>query len=456
MSKTNEKNKINNLLEEAGLNSFYKNNIKRLDRGLLGGNKPSDILSRETFSEAEKAFLDPQVSTCFLLNVFSIMKKDISFESITEGKKRDINKSKEMANFLNFSIKKLKNGGIRQLEFDLLTAKFFGFSLVEKVYDVLDFSQSSKYANFYYYKSLKCKRSGLWDFHYDDKDNVIGFKSLLQKDKVWTLSKFMSLSYLPTFNNPNGNGDFDRIWKFWDAKREFIIFLVTLGSRLSKGRQIFLKGANNGAYDENEIKGILEDLSNNLSVYVPYGYEIDFANFDIGALQHFQSILRWLDSQIAIAMIGSSLSVNESQGAGTNAQSQVHMQNTITFEDYLEGLLCDCLEEQYAYDLLKLNFDNSLYPEELYPSVKMILPKNESDLEKISVYEKLKGLGVLDTDTEIDLNMLREEFNLPENPDLFIKLEELQQERENQDNQNDLSNNEVEQQDESTSSFYGK
>lgn len=454
MSKNNEKTKLNNVFEEAGLNSFYRTYCKRLDKGLLAGNRTGEILARETFSEAEKAFLDPQVSTCFLLNVFSIMKKDVIFEAISEGKKRDINKSKEMANFLNFSIKKLKNGGIRQLQFDLLTAKFFGFSLIEKVYDVLDSSQSSKYFNYYYYKSMKAKRVGLWDFEYDDKENVIGYKSLLAKDKIWTLSKFMSLSYLPTFNNPNGNGDFERVWKFWDAKREFIIFILTLGSRLSKGRQIFLKGTNNGAYDLSEIKDILESLSNNLSVYVPYGYEIDFANFDVGAIQHFQSVLRWLDSQIAIAMIGSSLSVNESQGAGTNAQSQVHMQNTITFEDYMEGLLCDCLEEQYAKDLLKLNFDNSLYPEEIYPSVKLVLPKNSTELEKLTVYEKLKTIGVIDTDTEIDLNFLREEFNLPENPDLFVKLEELQQEKQNQDNQDDLNNNEVEQQDESTANLY--
>lgn len=423
MAKTKEKN-ITDYLEEAGLNSLYRNYIKKMDKGLLGGNKPGEILAREKFSEAEKAFLDPQVSTCFLLLVFSLMKKKVVFEPIIEGKRSEIKKSKEIADFLNFSLKKLKDGGVRQLQFDLMTAKFFGFSLIEKVYDVLLPEQSSKYKDYYYYRLCKSKRPGLWDFVYDEFENITGYRSLMDNSKSWSIRKFIKLSYLPTFNNPNGNGDFDRVWRFWDAKREFIIFLLTLGARLAKGRQTILKGKNNGKYDEDEVEQLLDDLANNLAVYIPEGYEVDFTNFDVGALQHFLSVLRFLNSEIAIAMIGSSLSVNESQGAGTNAQSQVHTENKYTFEDYSEGIMCDALDEDYAKDLILLNFDSSKYPEEIWPVTKLVEDKEQSDIDKVTLYEKLKAMAVLDTDTEVDLNYLREEFNLPENPDLFLKIEE--------------------------------
>ena len=452
---TNNKEKkkdLTTLLDEAGLNSVYRNNIKRIDKGLLGGNKPSDILSREGYSQAEKAFLDPQISTCFLLLVFSIMKKNVVFEPIQEGKKRDINKSKDLANFLNFSLKKLKDGGVRQLQFDLMTAKFFGWSLIEKVYDILTPEQSLKYKEFFYYKSMKAKRTGLWDFAYDDKDNVIGYKSLLNKEKIWDKRKLLHLSYLPLFNNQNGTPDFERVWKFWDAKVEFIIFLLTLGSRLQKGRQTILKGASQGNHDDAKVEEILKNLVENLSVYLPAGYDIEFSAFDIGALTAFLSVLKWLDSQIAIAMIGSSLAVNESQGAGTNAQSQVHMQNTFTFEDYLQGLICDALDESYAADLIKLNYDTTQYPEEIWPTAKLILEDSSTDLENITVYEKLKLMGVLDTDTEIDLNYIREKFNLPENPELFTKLEDLQ--IENKQDPGTNAENEDNQEVSSTSAFY--
>ena len=426
-------------LEEAGLNSVYRNFIKKIDKGLLGGNKPGDILAREKFSEAEKAFLDPQVSTCFLLLVFSLMKKKVIWEPIVEGKRAEIKKSKEIADYLNFSLKKLKDGGVRQLQFDLMTAKFFGFSLVEKVYDILLPEQSSKYKDYYYYKNCKAKRPGLWDFVYDEFENVIGYRSLMNISKTWSISKFLRMSYLPTFNNPNGNGDFDRVWRFWDAKREFIIFLLTLGARLAKGRQTILKGKSNGQYNEEEINQLLDDLANNLAVYIPEGYEVDFTNFDVGALQHFLSVLRWLDSQIAIAMIGSSLSVNESQGAGTNAQSTVHNENKFTFEDYSEGIMCDALDEDYARDLITLNFDTSKYPEEIWPSCKLVQDKNHTDMDKVTLFEKLKSMGVIDTDTEIDLNYLREEFNLPENDELFAKLEDLVNQVNNEDDDQDLA-----------------
>ena len=427
MAKNNKNDKnITELLDEAGLNSVYRNYIKRIDKGLLGGNKAGDILSRETFSQAEKAFLDPQISTCFLLLAFSLMKKKLVFKSITEGKKREINKSKDIADMLNFSLKKLKDGGVRQLQFDLMTSKFFGFSLIEKVYDILNQEQSSKYQDYYYYRACKAKRPGLWDFVYDDNDNIIGYRSLLNKTKVWSTRKFLRLTHLPLFNNPNGTADFERVWRFWDAKVEFIIFLLTLGSRLQKGRQTILQNTGtNGNQSPDSIEGLLEDLTNNLSVYIPPGFEVNFSNFDVGAIQYFLAVLRWLDSQIAIAMIGSSLSVNESQGAGTNAQSTVHNENKYTFQEYMEGIMCDCFDEDYAADLIKLNYDLSQYPEEMWPHAELELPDNEKPLDKVSLDKILKDMGVLDTDTETDLNYLREKYNLPDKPELFAKVEEI-------------------------------
>lgn len=419
-TKTKDDKSIDSILEEAGLNSVYRYHVKGMDKGLVGGNKPTI----NNYSDAEKCFQDPQVSTCFLIVAFALMKKKLvcepSSELLEEGKKRDILKSKKIASFINFSLKKLKDGGVRQLQFDLITSKFFGFSLLEKVYDVLNSNQSSKYANHYYYKAIKSKRPGLWDFVYDDKDNVIGYRSLINRLKVWKKNKFLHMAYLPLFNNPNGSGDYNKVWKFWDAKLEFIIFLLDLASRLAKGKRDILKGTSSYQYRQEEVEDVLQKLTDNLAVYLPPGLELDFSVFDFGALQYFLSVLRWLDSQIAIAMLGSSLSVNESsQGTGTYAQSQTHMENSISFMDYMEGIICDTLTEQYMSDLIKLNFDTSQYPEEIWPEFKMVFEKSETPLEMAALYEKLKNMGVLDMDTETDITFLREKFNLPDNPELF-------------------------------------
>lgn len=410
------------LFNQIGLNSYYRTYQKRMD---LGSNPIDSILNRERLVEAEKCFNDPQVSTCFLILAFSLMKKEIVFKAIDDGLKKDINKSKKMADLLNFSLKKLKDGGTQQLVFDLFTSKFFGWSLVEKIYSVLNSSQSKKWAGYYYYEYMQAKKIGLWDFAYNEAGRVIGFQSLVNKE-VYPLEKFMSISYLPLFNNKIGTPDFSRVWSVWDAKAEFIILILDLGSRLSKGRQAVLKNTGTAATITDEVKdALLEDLSANLNIYIPVGLELDFHNFDVGALQYFIQVLKWLDSQIAIAMIGSSLSVNESQGSGTNAQSQVHNENKYTFQEYIENLIKDCFDESYAYDLLKLNFNNEEYPEELYPTCELIDTTEETPLEKANLMKILKDMGILDTDTETDLNYLREKFELPENKEIFDSVDSI-------------------------------
>lgn len=447
------KSKREQLFEEIGLNSPYRQYLKRMDIGdnsLLNG-----ILTREGMTEAEKCYLDPQVSTCFLLLAFSLMKKEIKFEAINEGLKKDINKSKKMADFMNFSLKKLGEGGAKQLIFDLFTAKFFGWSLVEKVYDLLDNSQSRKWNGYFYYKYCQSKRIGLWDFTYNQAGRVIGYQSLIDRSKTFDKNKFMSISYLPLFGNKNGSPDFARVWKFWDAKCEFIIFLLDLGARLSKGRQAALKNMGTASnFSDDDKEEALKNLSENLNVYVPTGFEVEFHNFDTGALQYFLAVLRWIDSQIAIAMLGSSLSVNESQGAGTNAQSTVHNENKYTFESYAEALITDEFEESFMKDLLKLNFNNEEYPEELYPCCELKFDKEETENEKADLCKKLKDIGILDTDTETDLNFLREKFNLPENKELFDSIDTILNKVKEPNNNDNLDGNDDNLDNTNTSKMY--
>lgn len=419
-----KKIKVDDLYKEIGLNSIYQSHYKGMDQGL--GDKPDEVLTRERFTEAERCFNDPVVSACFLILAFSLMKKKITFKSIEEGLKRDINKSKKMADFLDFSLEKLEEGGTKQLIFDMFTAKFFSWSLVEKVYNVLNSSQSKKWAGYFYYQYLPAKRIGLWDFHRNEAGRVIGYISLIDRRQIYSKNKFLRISYLPLFGNPNGKGDFAKVWKFWDAKCNLIMFMVDLAGRLSKGRQAVLKNNGTaGTIDNDEKNNLLQALSENLNIYLPTGFDLEFSNFDTGALQYFLQVLRWLDSQIAIAMLGSSLALLESQGAGTNAQSTVHVENKYTYEEYVEGLITDELDSSYRNDLLKLNFNNEEYSEELYPKACLVDDTEESKLDQVSLYKSLKEMGVIDTDTQIDLNYLRENFNLPDNPELFDMVEKV-------------------------------
>lgn len=405
MKKYNENKE--DLLSKIGLNSIHRVLYKKLDGGLLGGSKQSDALSRHGYALAEKYFNDSQIYACFMLSIMPVMLTELKFKPISEGDQSNIEKSIEISDFLNYSLRKLKNGGSKQMLFDLLTCKYYGWSLLEKIYTI---EFGGAYDGFYCYESVNSKRQGLWDFEYDGTGAVIGFRSLLKKGVIFDLNRFMYMSYMPTHSNPNGNGDYSRIFKFVDSKQEFIINTLELSSRLAKGRQMFLQQSDNQAYSEEIIKNILEQIVQNVAVFIPNGYEIQFNSLDTSALQHFQSLLRYFDAQIAIGILGTSLGVNESQGSGTYAQAKIHQENSTIFQDYIKSILIDCIDEQYAYDLIKLNFDLTKYPVEIHPKAVLSDDLSLNLQEKIEKYESLFKMKIIN---ENDIDFLRNEFELP-------------------------------------------
>ena len=405
--------------QEVDLNSYYRDFINRADYGRINGNHRDPILSQEGYSNAELAFLDPQVSACFLITVFQVMNKTLKFYSDKNlTKRRDIKKSQEIADFLNFTLKKVK-GAITKLNYDLLTAKFFGASFLELVYDICPYG---KYKGYYYYPRIKAKRTGLWDFSYDEFGNVNGYRSLINK-QVFPENKFMSMSWLSLWNNPNGTPDYAKIRKFSKPKSEFIVFLLSLGARQSKGKQSILKGDEDLSTGNNEThQEVLNKLNDYLSVYLPKNYEVEFNKFDTSLLKDFLDVLRWLDSQIAIAMLSNSLTTNENQKTGSYAMAKAQIETgTFTFTDYACTSIIDIFEEQYAKPLIKLNFDPEIYPEELYPVAHLEAPQHIDYKAQAELDEILQRLGLLDLDTEIDLQNRRNLYNLPDNPEIFEK-----------------------------------
>lgn len=415
------------LREDAGLDYYSWSYFKRIDQGLSGNNRQAEIFDKLGYKEALIALKDPVVSTAFYLSIFPTLKKKIVFEPILEGKKSDKKKSKEIADFLTASLDEVENSTEKKLLFNMLIMKWLGTCYIEKVYDVLP---TGPYKSFYYYRLLKARRNGLWDFEYDGNSNVIGFKSLVTK-KVWSKKKFISLSYLELFDNPNGNGDFEKIWKFWDAKVNYLIFLLELGARQAKGRQVVLYGTGQGKGNETDHEKVLQDLQKKLAVYLPEGYKVDFSNFPTSVLNDFISVIKELDSQITRAILGSNLSMNESSnGVGSHALSKTHQENSVLFQDYVEGIITEGIDKQYAKDLIELNYDTNIYPKEIHPKCKLVTPENKNLLELVTVFKELKDMGFLDPDTEVDQAYIRELFNLPENPELFLNLEAKKEEKE--------------------------
>lgn len=408
--------------KEFNLNSHYRVLMEGPDAGRTLGNIRDPIYGQNGgFSEAERSFLDPQVSACYLLKVFAVLTKDICFKLPKRRvlKKREQKKSQEIAEFLHFTLEKIKPSDM-QLRFDLLTCSYFGHSFVERVYDVIK-TESRKYRGYTYYSRAKAKRPGLWAFSFDENGNVNGYQSLINNRFKADIRQIMSMSWLPLWGNPYGTGDYLKVRRFEKAKREFIIFMLSLGARQSKGKQNIVKGEADLSDDNDaEHEQLLDDLNNYLSVYIPKKYDLQFEKFDTKALEDFLKVLRWLDTQIATAMLSNSMTTNQNESSGSYAMADAQIQHgTVSFENYACRIMEACLDDQYAEDLIRLNYDLEEYPEEIWPKCELITPehidlKYQAELDTI-----LDNLGVYDLSTKTDLKHLRDKYNLPENPELF-------------------------------------
>lgn len=433
------------LKEDIGLNSLYRLRFKRIDEGLNKGNKQATLLDVKGYATAELALKDSAVFSAWFLCVSNTLCKKPIAKPITEGKKKDLLKSKQKADFYNFAFKKIEEenlGGFRQLATDILVNIHYGTCFVEKIYDTI---KTGKYKDYYYNPSFKAKKNGLWDFEYDNKDNIIGYKSLLKADKIWSKSKFISIPFFMSWNNPNGNGRFEQIWKFFDAKHEFFIFMLEKGARLVKDKQIFVKEvAGTVGNSSKEHQDLLNKIKNHLVVFIPAGYDIVAENFDAQALQEFLAIFRELDSQIVKAYLASSTIINESTtGAGNYNTAKNNENNMTAYQKIADEMLLQALKGQVIKDWSILNFDPNQFPEEIEPTIELEMEKEEDTKAEIEKDEKLLAMQILDVSTEEDLYYLREKYNLPENESIFIEKEvELQNKKQlaSDLNQNDANN----------------
>jgi hypothetical protein len=445
------------LKEDIGLNSLYQLRFKRIDEGLNKGNRQSSLLDTKGYATAELALKDPAIFSAWFLCVSqSITKKPVA-KAITEGKKKDLLKSKQKADFYNFCFDKIEKenlGGFRQLAIDILKSIHYGTCYVEKIYDTV---KIGKYKDFYYNPKFKSKKNGLWDFEYDDKANIIGFKSLIKPSKIWSKNKFISIPHFMEWDNPNGNGRFEQVWKYFDAKAEFFVFMLEKGARLVKDKQIFVK-ENIGTVgsSSNDHKDLLNKIKNHLVVFIPAGYDIVAENFDAQALQEFLAIFRELDSQIVKAYLGSSTIINESTTGTGNYNTAKNNENNMSFyQKIYDETLLQAIRGQIIPDLSLLNFDPFLFPEEIEPIIELEREKEEDTKAELEKDKTLIDMQILDVSTEEDLYYLREKYNLPENDSIFIEKEaELQNKKQlaSDLNQNDANN--VDASNNTDSSFY--
>lgn len=403
------------LFQNVGFNSYYKTILEPADPGLLGGNIRGLLFNHFGYSQAETYFRDPQVTAAFNAFALPILAKTPIFLPSSDDQK-----ALDMAAFFNWALCKFKGSPI-QLMYDMLTSKYFANSKIEKRFALM---KEGVYKNKYYYTSFHKKRSGLWAFVYDEETqtDIIGIQSLVDPNKqIFNLEKFIVTYGLMLDDNPNGQGDYEKIAKFVTAKNEILILLLALAAKQSNAVLPILKTKTGTQNALGLIKALFKKIKEGLGIALPPNFEIELHDFKTDNTQWFVDILKWLDSQIALAIIGNSLSINESQGAGTHAQSKVHAETgTKAINKLWESLIKQIFIEQFMKPLIYINFDPLVYTEEFYPKFELIETVSEATRKEILDWLKVaQDIELMDFNSQTDFNYARDILKLPHNDDLL-------------------------------------
>lgn len=417
------------LIPEIGTNGAYTDIAASLDFGIYQNPDRSELLNELGFADAERVLRDPQVQACYSTLIFSVLSKPLTIKA-----NGDSEESQLLKEFIDVTIKSIKDN-FDSIFYSLsLSGLHFGYGLSEKIYD---FCPNGKFIGKLILKEIKNKKPGLFSFKLDEFENILGIENLaaynyLNDDEIEVLAKekFLVFSFLKLFNNPYGQDVFSRLSKFVTIKNQMLQDMAIESKKTAMGTG--LVGIPPDLIDDTNSVSQAQDVADALgygnSIAYPIGLDIKLLETS-QTTDKFLPRLKYLDSQISLAILGNDLTTSQSQGGGTHAESKVKFEVTSIFSQFLQKYLQELFNEQIINDLLAYNFDKFRYPKDIYPTAEFMEVKQENIKQNAEIISIGIDKGLLKFEEKVsDEIFIREQLKFPKLSDEEIENRQQQEE----------------------------
>jgi phage gp29-like protein len=175
--------------------------------------------------------------------------------------------------------------------------------------------------------------------------------------------KFVIYTYMPQYENPYGRSDLRAAYKHWWSKdailRFYNTYLEKYGSPTAKGT--YRKGTTKQQQDD--LLLVLDKIQQETAIVLPEDVTVELLEAQRGGEAGYLGALEYHDRQIAKAILGQTLTVDEGVRVGSYAQARVHLE-VMRFQ--LEKLRRDLEEsvvgEQIIRRLIDYNFPHGRRP----------------------------------------------------------------------------------------------
>lgn len=268
--------------------------------------------------------------------------------------------AKRNARFIEHVFEEL-DGDATTVLFDSMDALAKGYSVLEKVYAISE----RKFEGTIRLRSLKPKDPALFSFDVDEFLNVRELSLRVPGEKEVRLpkGKFVVFTYGAKYGDPFGEPDLRAAYRHWLVKRELIrqwsAHLEKFASPTVLGK--FKRGLPEDA--QSALLDALDKLQRQSAVVYPDDVEVSLLEASRIAPSGYVEALDFHNREIARAILGQTLTTEDSQRVGSLALGKVHLQVLIMQLAGLRKHLAEkVMNEQIIRPLVDLNFGPGAYP----------------------------------------------------------------------------------------------
>lgn len=365
---------------------------------------PDDLLRKfggnQGIDKYQKMKTDDAVKAALYVKKAAVMSSGWKIESASQ-EKEDIG----VADSISHLLLNYYDGNFDSSLIEIMSAIEYGFSVTEKIYEIVD--------NQIILKQLKNRPTGSFEFHTDSFGNLKpdGLKQWTSDRGLIPLPrlKFIIFTHNKEFDNLYGDSDLRAAYRSWFSKdvaiKAYNIYLERCGNPLVYGKY----GKTASSDDRGTLQEIIDNISIKTSLLLPEDAEIGFiestrqgtADFKAAIDLHNQLIMRSV-------LVPRHLGFDEASG-GSYALGKVNFDVFAWVANRLRQELEECVNEQLIRQMAILNWPNI----EKFPVFKFN-PLTEEDKSQ-KAKDIIAGLqfGAVSPSVETE-NYLRGLLGLPE------------------------------------------
>jgi phage gp29-like protein len=308
---------------------------------------PDELLARHGGRIYRRMMEDDQIKALVAFKRAAVLNRPWTFEL-----PRNTPEHRRCEAFFRFLLGQVLRGTFGQALDGMMTSQVTGFSVVEKVYEGVEWEGSAWWG----ISALKLRPAASFTFAMDAHGNLTG---LSQQQGTLQVSlppeRFIRHVNKPEAHPHYGESDLKECHRHWWAKENILKFWNIYLERMAAG---FVHGRLSGtltAAEQDDLKRALSNLNSRTSIITPESVKLEMVTAP--STDVFERAVAARDKAMARALlVPNQLGYSEPGQTGSYSQSRVQLDAFLYVVNALADSLADTLNEQLFRELARWNF----------------------------------------------------------------------------------------------------